>query len=76
MNAGKTLFSQIIDFPSRITFVRCVTRYGDDRSVKSLTCAKQYWGMVLVQLTYRESLRDIEVRLMAQKSVRFLTGRY
>jgi len=66
MNAGKTLFAQIMDFLPWTTFDRYVDRYGGNRGVRSMTCAEQYRIMAFAQLTYRESLRDIEVCLAAQ----------
>ena len=66
MNTGKTLFAQLMDFLPWSTFARYVVRYGGDRYVKSLTCAEQYRVMAFAQLTYRESLRDIEACLTAQ----------
>ncbi len=66
MNTGKTLFAQLMDFPSWTTFARIVERYGGDRYVKALVCTEQFRGMAFAQLTYRESLRDIEVCLSAQ----------
>jgi hypothetical protein len=66
MNTGKTLFAQLMDFLPWSTFARYVARYGGDRYVKSLTCAEQYRVMAFAQLTYRESLRDIEACLAAQ----------
>ena len=66
MNTGKTLFAQIMDFLPWTTFTRYVERYGGDRGVRTLTCAEQFRIMAFAQLTYRESLRDIEVCLGAQ----------
>jgi hypothetical protein len=66
MNTGKTLFAQLMDFLPWTTFTRIVERHGGDRYVKSLTCADQFRVMAFAQLTYRESLRDIEVCLSAQ----------
>ena len=66
MNTGKTLFAQMMDFLPWTTFTRYVERYGGDRGVRTLTCAEQYRIMAFAQLTYRESLRDIEVCLGAQ----------
>lgn len=66
MNTGKTLFAQLMDFLPWSTFGRYVARYGGDRYVKVLTCAEQYRVMAFAQLTYRESLRDIEACLAAQ----------
>lgn len=66
MNTGKTLFAQLMDFLPWTTFTRVVTRYGGDRGVRTLSCAEQYRAMAFAQLTYRESLRDIETCLSAQ----------
>ena len=66
MNIGKTLFAQLMDFLPWKTFHRIVARHDGDRYVKSLTCADQFRVMAFAQLTYRESLRDIEVCLSAQ----------
>ena len=66
MNLGKTLFAQLMDFLPWKTFHRIVVRHDGDRYVKSLTCADQLRVMAFAQLTYRESLRDIEVCLSAQ----------
>jgi len=67
MNIGKTLFAQLMDFLPWTTFPRIVTRYGGDRYVTSLTCAEQFRIMAFAQLTYRESLRDIEVCLSQRR---------
>jgi hypothetical protein len=66
MNTGKTLFAQLMDFLPWTTFTRIVNRYGGDRYAKSLTCADQFRVMAFAQLTYRESLRDIEACMSAQ----------
>jgi len=66
MNIGKTLFAQLMDFLPWKTFHRIVDRRDGDRYVKSMTCADQFRVMAFAQLTYRESLRDIEVCLSAQ----------
>jgi len=66
MNTGKTLFAQLMDFLPWTTFARYVARYGGDKGVCSLTCAEQFRVMAFAQLTYRESLRDIDVCLSAQ----------
>ena len=65
MNTGKTLFAQLMDFLPWTTFARYVQRYGGDRGVRTLPCAEQFRIMAFAQLTYRESLRDIEVCLSA-----------
>jgi len=74
MNTGKTLFAQLMDFLPWSTFARYVARYGGDRYVKSLTCAEQYRVMAFAQLTYRESLRDIEACLAAQANKLYHMG--
>jgi hypothetical protein len=66
MNTGKTLFAQIMDFLPWTTFARYVQRYGGDRGVRTLPCTEQFRIMAFAQLTYRESLRDIETCLTAQ----------
>jgi Domain of unknown function (DUF4372)/Transposase DDE domain len=66
MNTGKTLFAQLMDFLPWTTFTRIVERHGGDRYVKSLACTEQFRAMAFAQLTYRESLRDIEACLSAQ----------
>jgi len=62
MNVGKTLFAQLMDFLPWTTFARYVARYGGDKGVRTLNCAEQFRVMAFAQLTYRESLRDIEWR--------------
>jgi hypothetical protein len=65
MNEGKSIFSQWIGFLPDREFRRCVARYGGDRYIKKLSCWEQYLAMAFAQLTYRESLRDIEACLGA-----------
>ena len=74
MNIGKTLFSQLMDFLPWTTFTRIVERHGGDRYVKSLACTDQFRVMAFAQLTYRESLRDIEVCLSAQAAKLYHMG--
>lgn len=66
MYAGKTLFAQIMDFLPWSTFHRIVEQYRGNYRVRTLTCAEQFRAMAFAQLTYRESLRDIETCLSAQ----------
>jgi hypothetical protein len=66
MYLGKTLFAQIMEFLPWKTFHRIVDRYSGDYRTRSLSCAEQFRVMAFAQLTYRESLRDIEVCLAAQ----------
>ena len=74
MNLGKTLFAQLMDFLPWKTFHRIVDRCDGDRYVKSMTCADQFRVMAFAQLTYRESLRDIEVCLSAQAAKLYHMG--
>ena len=66
MNTRKTLFAQLMDFLPWSTFSRIVARYDGDRAARTLSCAAHYRVMAFAQLTYRESLRDIEACLSAQ----------
>jgi len=74
MYIGKTLFAQIMDFLPWSTFHRIVTRYDGDRRVRKLRCAEQFRVMAFAQLTYRESLRDIEACLSAQSTKLYHMG--
>ena len=74
MNTGKTLFAQLMDFLPWSTFTRIVERHRGDRYVKSLACAEQFRVLAFAQLTYRESLRDIEVCLSAQAAKLYHMG--
>jgi hypothetical protein len=74
MNVGKVLFAQLMDFLPWSSFARSVARYGGDRRVRSLTCAEQFRAMAFAQLTYRESLRDIEACLGAQPNKLYHLG--
>ena len=65
MNTGRTLFSQVIGFLPMQRFRRCVQRYRGDYKVQDFTCLDQFLCMAFAQLTYRESLRDIEASLRA-----------
>src|SRR6059036_3157262 len=66
MNLGKLVFAQITQHLPLTTFRRCVARYGGGHKVKSFPCLDHYLCMAFAQLTYRESLRDIEACLRAQ----------
>ena len=74
MYVGKTLFAQVMDFLPWKNFHRIVTRYGGDHRVRTLTCAEQLRCMAFAQLTYRESLRDIEACLSAQAAKLYHMG--
>ena len=66
MNLGKLVFAQITQHLPLTTFHRCVARYGGEHKVKTFSCLEHYLCMAFAQLTYRESLRDIEACLRAQ----------
>jgi len=74
MHTGKTLFAQLMDFLPWTTFARQTDLYAGDRYVKSLRCAEHFRVMAFAQLTYRESLRDIEACLSAQASKLYHMG--
>ena len=56
-----TVFSQVMDFLPMVAFRRCVGRYQGNKKVQSFTCLDQFLCLAFAQLTYRESLRDIDV---------------
>ena len=66
MYVGQTLFAQLMDCLPWTTFARIVTRYDGDSRVRTLPCTEHFRILAFAQLTYRESLRDIEVCLSAQ----------
>ena len=74
MNLGKLVFAQVTQHLPLTTFRRCVARYGGEHKVKSFSCLDQYLCMAFAQLTYRESLRDIEACLRAQESKLYHLG--
>jgi len=63
MNSGKTIFSQLMDFLPTYEFRQCVERYRGHYKMKSFSCWDQFLCLAFAQLTYRESLRDIEACL-------------
>jgi len=65
MYVGRLVFAQLADHLPLHMFRRCVVRYGGEHKVKSFSCLDQYLCMAFAQLTYRESLRDIEACLRA-----------
>ena len=65
MNVGRIIFSQLMDFLPLHEFRACVTRYRGDRHLQSFSCLDQFYTMAFAQLTFRESLRDIETCLRA-----------
>src|SRR3972149_5480325 len=74
MYAGATIFSQLMNFLPWRRFQTCVNRYSGDYKVKTFTCADQFRVMAFAQLTYRESLRDIEACLQAMSSKLYHMG--
>ena len=67
MNSGRTIFAQLMDRVPLAEFRRCVDRYGGDYKVQSFSCLDQFLCLAFAQLTYRESLRDIETCLRAHQ---------
>ena len=74
MNTGRTVFSQLIDFLPTYELHKCIARYRGNYQVKSFSCWNQYLCMTFAQLTYRESLRDIESCLHAMRSKLYHMG--
>lgn len=74
MYTGKIIFSQLLEHLPLHVFHQCVDRYHGNFKIKKFTCLDQYLCMVFAQLTYRESLRDIEACLQAQKNKLYHMG--
>lgn len=74
MNEGKFVFAQVMEHLPLSTFHRCVARYAGAHKVKRFSCLDQYLSMAFAQLTYRESLRDIEACLRTQNSKLYHLG--
>src|ERR687895_408364 len=74
MHTGKLVFAQLMEHLPLTTFRRCVARYSGHHKVKRFTCLDQYLSMAFAQLTFRESLRDIEACLRAQSSKLYHLG--
>lgn len=74
MNVGKTLFAQVMEYVPWKTFGRIIDRHGADAGVRTLSCADLFRVMAFAQLTWRESLRDIEVCLTANQAKLFHMG--
>jgi Domain of unknown function (DUF4372)/Transposase DDE domain len=74
MNRGRTVFAQLIEYVSHNEFHRCVARYDGDHRVRKLSCWEQFLAMAFAQLTYRESLRDIEVSLAVHRRKLYHAG--
>ena len=74
MHSGKLVFAQLTSHLPLSTFRRCVTAYGGEHKVKSFSCLEQFLCLAFAQLTYRESLRDIEACLRAQSDKLYHMG--
>jgi len=74
MNHGRTVFAQLIGFLPDRDFRRCVARYGGDSRLREFSCWDQYLTMAFAQLTYRESLRDIEACLRSMRGKLYHMG--
>ena len=74
MNVGKTLFAQVMEFVPWKTFSRIIDRHDGDAGVRTLGCADLFRVMAFSQLTWRESLRDIEACLAANRGKLFHMG--
>jgi len=74
MNIGRIVFAQLMDFVPSYEFRQCVERYNGNYKVKSFSCRDQFLCMAFAQLTYRESLRDIEACLRVAKTKLYHMG--
>jgi hypothetical protein len=74
MNFGRTIFAQLLDHLPSYEFQKCVTRYRGDYQQKTFSCWDQYLSMAFAQLTYRDSLRDIEVCLRSMQGKLYHMG--
>ena len=74
MNIGKTLFAQVMEHVPWKTFGRIIERHSSDAGVRTLNCADVFRVMAFAQLTWRESLRDIEVCLASNQAKLFHMG--
>jgi hypothetical protein len=74
MNTGRTVFTQLLDFIPSYEFRQCVERYNGNYKVKTFSCRDQFLCMAFAQLTYRESLRDIEACLRVAKTKLYHMG--
>ncbi len=74
MHTGKMIFAQLIDFVSIPEFRKCVKQYRGNKGTRSFTCWDQFLCMAFAQLTYRESLRDIEACLRTKSKKLYHLG--
>ena len=76
MNVGKTVFSQLMDFLPKYEFQKCIERYQGNYKIKSFSCWDQFLAMAFAQLTYRESLRDIQACLRGNQQKLYAWWRF
>ena len=74
MHVGKTLFAQVMEYVPWTSFARIVDRYSGSAGLRTLSCAEQFRAMAFAQLTWRESLRDIEASLSANAAKLYAMG--
>ncbi len=74
MYVGKTLFAQVMEFIPWTSFSRIVQRYSGNAGARTLSCAEQFRAMAFAQLTWRESLRDVEASLSANATKLYAMG--
>jgi hypothetical protein len=74
MNVGRTVFSQLIEYLPSKEFQKCVARYNGDSRLRGFSCWDQLLAMSFAQLTYRESLRDIEACLRSMSGKLYHMG--
>ncbi len=74
MNTGKTLFAQVMEFLPLHEFRQCVHRYQGNYKTQSFSCLDQFLCLSFAQMTYRESLRDIETCLRSMQSKLYHMG--
>lgn len=74
MNQGQTVFSQVMDHLPLPEFHKCVSKYQGDHRIKNFSCLDQFLSLAFAQLTYRESLRDIESCLRSQNTKLYHMG--
>jgi hypothetical protein len=74
MNIGTTVFTQLLDFIPNYEFRQCIQRYNGNYKIKTFSCRDQFLCMAFAQLTYRESLRDIEACLRVAKTKLYHMG--
>ncbi len=74
MHSGRIIFSQLMSFFPRHEFNKCVRRYQGEHRIRTFSCFDQFLCMAFAQLTYQESLRDIEICLRAMQSKLYHAG--